>query len=86
MSNIDTLREHLFDTIKAVRDGKMELDKARVINELCKSVNETGRVEVDFIEATGGQDSPFLKSSAEARQQPALANGVQGITRHILGR
>ena len=87
MSNIDTLRQHLFDTISAVREGKMELDKARVINELCKSLNETGRVEVDFIQAVGGEDSAFLKSSDAAEAAtPQLANGVQSITRHLLGK
>lgn len=88
MSNIDTLRQHLFDTIAAVREGQMELDKARVINELCKSLNETGRVEVDFIQATGGEDSAFLKSSETpaGEQPPRLTSGVQSITRHLMGR
>ena len=32
MSDIDTLRTHLFDTLAGLKDGSISLDKAKAIN------------------------------------------------------
>jgi len=78
---ITDLRETLFATLAAVKDGTMDLDRARAINELGKTITDTAKVEVDFIRATDGSSSGFLES-ASAEGQP-LPNGISSITRHI---
>lgn len=52
--NLDDLRATLFATIEAVRSGQMELDKARAINEIGKTIVDTAKVEVDYIRAVDG--------------------------------
>lgn len=83
MSNdITQLRRHLFDAIAGVRTGTLDLDKARAINELGKTLTDTARVEVDYLRATGGGESSFLA--------PATDDGADalppGITRSVVHR
>lgn len=74
------LREALFKTLQDVRADKIDLDKARAVNELGKTLIDTARVEVDFIKATGGTESPFI----ESKEPPKLPPGVNGVTVHRL--
>ena len=51
--DITALRSHLFEALRAVRAGTLDLDKARAINDLGKTIIDTGKLEVDHIRATG---------------------------------
>lgn len=86
MSNdITALREALFATLRGVKDGSIDLDKARAINELGKTITETAKVEVDYLRATGGGESSFIDTAIGADNvASALPNGIVGITRHRL--
>jgi hypothetical protein len=82
---INDLRDALFSTLQAVRDGSMDLDKARAINEISKTVIESAKVEVDYLRVTGGGESNFIEAAAGSESAPdQLPNGVVGITRHLL--
>lgn len=81
--NITTLRSHLFEAIRAVRAGTLDIDKARAINELSKTIVDTGKLEVDHIRATGDlRESPFIAPAIEGEHAPA--NGITAIVRHRL--
>lgn len=75
--SIQDLREALFATLKGVKDGSIDIDKARAINELGKTICDTARVEVDYVKTAGGQSS-FLEKPKDDELPP----GVTGITRH----
>ena len=82
MSNdINALREHLFAALRGVKDGTLDLDKARAINEISKTITDTARVEVDFLRATGGDASRFIGAAAGDKPLPP---GVTGVLRHRL--
>jgi hypothetical protein len=90
-NNIETLRNHLFAALEGVKKGELDLDRARAVNELAKTIVDTARVEVDFIRATDGTESAFLTNGQAApNPKPQLANaqplpnGIVGITRHAL--
>lgn len=78
---ISDLRAVLFATIEGVRSGTVDLDKARAINELSKTVVESAKVEVQYLEATGGGESSFIESAIGANNLPP---GINGVTRHRL--
>lgn len=86
MSNdISALREHLFDTIKAVKAGTIGLDEARAINELGKTITDTAKVEVDYLRATGGGESAFIDTAVGADNVPGnLPQGITGRRVHRL--
>jgi hypothetical protein len=79
--SINDLRELLFQTLEAVKTGSMDLDKARAINELGKTITDTAKVEVDYLRATGGGESSFIDTAIGADNLP---NGITAITRHRL--
>lgn len=74
------LRTALFNALQDVRSGTMDLDKARAVNELGKTLVDTARVEVEFIKVTEGTESDFI----ESKEPPPLPPGVNGVTVHRL--
>jgi hypothetical protein len=78
---IEDLRDHLFATLQAVKDGSLELDKARAINDVAKTIVDTAKVEVDYLRVTGGGESQFIDSAVGNDNLPP---GITGITTHRL--
>lgn len=64
--DLDHLRAKLFDLLDGVKSGAIDLDKARVLNEIGKTQVATAVVEVNYLKASGGGQSAFI---------PAIANG-----------
>ena len=82
----DTLRDLralLFDTIRKVRSGEVDVSKARAVNDLGRTLIDTGKLEVDYMrEARDVVKSAFLESPQS--EDGALPNGITGIVRHRL--
>lgn len=78
---IDTLRELLFQTLREVRAGTMDTDRARAVNELGKPIVDSARVEVAYLAANNGGESEFLGSAVGAGNLPP---GITGIRQHRL--
>jgi hypothetical protein len=83
-NKIDDLRNHLFETLEALKDKDepMDLDRARAVAEVAQVIVNSAKVEVDFVKATGAvRSTHFLPvegedESATARSQrpaPRLA-------------
>lgn len=75
MSNqtIADLRSTLFDTIKLVKDGKLDIASAKTISDLAQVVINSAKVEVDHLKVTGkANGSGFIP---EAPCAPALPDG-----------
>lgn len=79
--DITLLRQQLFATLAAVRDGTIDLDRARMVNEIGKTLVDSGRVEVDYLRATDGGKSEFLSTVIDTE---ALPPGITGRTVHRL--
>lgn len=80
--DIQALRAQLFDTMAKVKANEIDLDRARMVNEIGKTLCETAKVEVDFLRATDGTESDFLRPALNAEQVPA---GITGRTIHRIG-
>jgi hypothetical protein len=52
-NKISDLRDHLFETLEALkdRDKPMDLDRARAISEVAQTVINSAKVEVDLLKA-----------------------------------
>jgi hypothetical protein len=77
--NLKTLREALFATLNGVKDGTLDLDRARAVNEVAKTIVDTAKVEVDYLRTTGAEGSSEFIAAPEQKKLPA---GVLGITQH----
>lgn len=83
--NISDLRETLFATLEAVKSGQLDLDKARAVNEIAKTIVDTAKVEVDYLRTAGGGESSFIDAAIGNDNLPeGLPNGITAITRHRL--
>ena len=60
--HINTLREHLMATLASLRDKEspMEPDRARAVAQVASVLVDTAKVEIDYIKATGQDNSDFL--------------------------
>lgn len=60
---IEDLRESLFDTIEAIKSGKIDVEKAKAITNIAQVIVNSAKAEVDFLKnvnATG--DTGFMGS------------------------
>lgn len=86
MSNsISTVRQHLLDTLAALRDrdNPMDVDRARAVADVARVLVDSAKVEVDFIKASGLNGSEFMQPGEKALPS-GLPQGITGITRHVL--
>lgn len=74
--NIADLREHLFDTIAALKSGAIDVDKAKVIADVSQVIINSAKVEVDFIRASNSDGTGFISiPEAKANTIPRLVKG-----------
>ena len=59
-NKIEHLRDHLFETIEMIKEGDMELDKAKAIAELAQVIVNSAKIEVDFMKIVHGNGSGFI--------------------------
>jgi hypothetical protein len=88
--NVTDLRNILFDAIEGVRSGNLDIDKAKTINELSKTLVDTARAENDHARYTGGIATSEFMAPKGAPALPgqthneATASGTKTIT-HLAG-
>lgn len=76
MENIEDLRKMLFETIREVKDGKMPLDKAKVIQDVAQVLVNTAKAEVDYLKVTKRTTGTgFIPGLVLAEKPKAVTNG-----------
>ena len=50
--SIDDLRNHLFDALQLLKDGKIDVSQAKAISDLSQTIINSAKVEVDYLRAT----------------------------------
>lgn len=78
--NINDLRVSLFDSLEMLKKGELSIEQAKAISEMSQVIINTAKVEVDYIKANNGGETPFLESVGNDNLPP----GVVSVTRHRL--
>jgi hypothetical protein len=68
-NKIDDLRNHLFETLEALKDDEkpMEIARAKAIADVARVLVDSAKVEVEFLKVTGATKSTeFLPDADEA--------------------
>ena len=79
-NKIEDLRNHLFETLEALKDEEkpMDLDRARTIADVAQTLINSAKVEVDYLKTTGAvQGSGFLENHRPL--PPPDHNGGKGL-------
>lgn len=55
MNDITELRSHLFDALRGLKDkdAPMDIDRARAVSDVAKTLIESAKVECDYLRITG---------------------------------
>ncbi len=84
-NKISDLRDHLFETLEALKDPDkpMDLNRARAISEVAQTIINTAKVEVEMVRAINGSapTSGFFGAAPELNARPlriAEARKVSG--------
>lgn len=71
MNDINKLRTHLFSTLDGLANGSIDIEKAKAISEVGRTIIQTAQVEVNYMRA-GGQ---INRSEFIAPDAPKLPTG-----------
>lgn len=73
-NKISDLRDHLFETLEALKDKDkpMDLDRARAISGVAQTMINLAKVEVDMVRAVDGRgiEGAFFSVPGESREPP----------------
>ena len=81
-NKIEDLRNHLFETLEALKDDEkpMDLDRARAVADVARVIVESAKVEVDFLKVTGAaRSTSFLPDGDDA----AMPVGSRRLNSHV---
>ena len=72
-NRITDLRNHLFETLEALKDPDkpMDIDRARAVADVARVVIDSAKVEVDFLKVTGGIQGTGFLPEGEVPASPA---------------
>jgi hypothetical protein len=68
-NKIEDLRNHLFETLEALKDKDepMDIARAKAVVDVAKAIVDTAKVEVDYMRVTGGvAGTGFMPDEPEA--------------------
>jgi hypothetical protein len=83
-NKIEDLRNHLFETLEALRDDEkpMDLDRAKTIADVARVIVESAKVEVELVKATGERVGtgflPLAIDELPADRRLRAVNGTAG--------
>lgn len=83
MNDINELREHLFATLRGLRDKEnpMEIDRARAVSQVAATLVDSARVEVEMLRVTGEQVGTGFIPLPDSPSKPEIPAGFPpGIT------
>lgn len=75
---IGDLRDAMFEAMAGLKDGTITVEQAKAMSGIGQVIIASAKVEVDYIRANNGGETPFLEAAGNAN----LPEGVVGITRH----
>ena len=80
-NKIEDLRNHLFETIEALRDDEkpMELARAHAVAKVAQVIVESAKVEVEFLKATGASRSTGFLPSEEDGDSAAPRGALRAV-------
>ena len=61
-NKMQDLRDHLFETMEMVKEGKMDVAQARAMSDLGRTIVGTAKIELEYMEKLDARfDSGFLQ-------------------------
>lgn len=86
-NTIKELREHLFDALRGLKDGSMNIETAEAMSTVSQTIINSAKMEVDYMKATGNTSQALTfvdvqETDPVERIVQDLPNGIASIVRH----
>jgi hypothetical protein len=82
-NTIEGLRARLFAAIDGVRDGTLEIDRAKTIGDLSQVIVNSAKVELDYVRATEGTSHSCSRAPGdEEKTTRELPRGIVRVVQH----
>ena len=78
-NDITELRSALFDTLRALREGKIDIDRASAINNTAQTIINSAKVEIDHMKLVGGTSGFIAGDSVPQIQR--TNNGTKTVAK-----
>lgn len=78
MKTVDDLREHLFAALAGLKDGTLDVERAKAISEISQTIINSAKVEVDAARLVEASTVPKFLGGGE---QP-MPQGITSIRQH----
>ncbi len=71
-NKLSDLRDHLFDALESLGDTEkpMDIDRAKAIADVARVVVDSAKVEVQFLQVTGGMKGSGFLLDGDVEQVP----------------
>lgn len=82
MNDINELRSALFDTLRALRSGAIDIDRASAINDTAQTIINSAKVEIDHMKLVGGSSGFIVGASVPQIQGKTTrtSSGTKTVT------
>lgn len=76
-NKIEDLRNHLFETLEALKDPDkpMDLDRAKAVADVAQVIVNSAKVECEHLKIVGGKGSGFIPLPAPAEAEKGASTG-----------
>lgn len=86
-NTIKELREHLFDALRGLKDGSMNIETAEAMSTVSQTIINSAKMEVDYMKVTGNTSQALTfvdvqETDPVERIVQDLPNGITSIVRH----
>jgi len=78
-NSIETLREHLFDALKGLKDETMDINTAKAISDIGQTIINSAKVEIDFQKQTGAMTTNHFFSEIESSASAGVKETTHGV-------
>jgi hypothetical protein len=77
MKTVDDLREHLFAALQGLKDGTLDVERAKAISEVSQTIINSAKVEVEAARLVEASTAPKFLGG----EQP-MPQGITSIRQH----
>ena len=74
------LQDLIIQSMRDVRAGTLDADKAKAVNSLAQTLINSARAEVEFLRVTNRTKSKFFQHSDDTQER---ITGSGGVVRHV---
>ena len=83
-NTIEDLRAILFETLRGIKTGQVDIERAKAVCDISQTIINTGKLEVDYMRQTGQGGTGFVHALEGGATRTGMATRTDTGTVHRL--